>query len=388
MPEPEGQETNGPAKKAVKKPAKKAAKRAALKPRPPGSILNNPALAGAQTVVARSVLGQGASGADAPASLPQASAEAVPALPPRPQATSVVPAPSQPVEGQGTKEPAAGETYAYQPPRRTALSAPPVDRPADHPADSSVLESRTAAHDNAAHEDADVDGTAVDGGDVDGDDVAGTSEASPTVPQVADASAPGHEEPPSETAASTPARVVSEPVSEAGSSVHTAGARKKRASSPRGGAKLGPAHEAIHRSWRNSRVDLKMGKQSWQTHAFRFAPDLVTVLSRRVAQDSTSARKTFTAAQYVDAAMSLYLPGTIAKQLELAEEFLLSRDSDVGTGKQASHRVSAEVYAIASPLANELRIAGHPRLAVHVYSGALDRFLQDLAEEGPLGPTK
>lgn len=108
MPEPEGQGTNGPAKKAVKKPAKKAAKRAALKPRPPGSILNNPALAGAQTVVARSVLGQGASGADAPAPLPQASAEQSPAPPPRLQATSVVPAPSQPVEGQGTKEPAPG----------------------------------------------------------------------------------------------------------------------------------------------------------------------------------------------------------------------------------------------------------------------------------------
>ncbi|MFE6667626.1 hypothetical protein ACFVFH_29230 [Streptomyces sp. NPDC057697] len=134
-------------------------------------------------------------------------------------------------------------------------------------------------------------------------------------------------------------------------------------------------------------MDLKMGRQSWQTHAFRFAPDLVAALSRRVAQDCTSAGKALTAAQYVDAAMTLYLPSTISSQLELAEEFLLSRDSDVGTGKQASHRVSAEVYAIASPLANELRIAGHPRLAVHVYSGVLDRFLRDL-EEGPLGPMK
>lgn len=369
MPEPEGQGTNGPAKKAVKKPAKKAAKRAALKPRPPGSILNNPALAGAQTVVARSVLGQGASGADAPAPLPQASAEQSPAPPPRLQATSVVPAPSQPVEGQGTKEPAPGETHTYRSPRSAELSAPPADRPAH----GSDLEARTAARDNT---------------DADGPDVAGAAEVGPAFSRVIDASAPDREETPSSTAASTPDRVVSEPASRAESSVDTAAVRKKRAGSPRGGPKLGPAHEAIHRSWRNSRVDLKMGKQSWQTHAFRFAPDLVTVLSRRVAQDSTSARKTFTAAQYVDAAMCLYLPSTIANQLELAEEFLLSRDSDVGTGKQASHRVSAEVYAIASPLANELRIAGHPRLAVHVYSGVLDRFLRDLEEEGPLGPTK
>ncbi|MFJ1742477.1 hypothetical protein ACIOG4_27860 [Streptomyces microflavus] len=83
--------------------------------------------------------------------------------------------------------------------------------------------------------------------------------------------------------------------------------------------------------------------------------------------------------------MSEYLPETIEEQLELAEEFLLSRETDVGTGKQATHRVSPEVYSIAAPLANELREAGHARIAVHVYSGALDRFLRDLATEGPLG---
>ncbi|MFJ1641668.1 hypothetical protein [Streptomyces sp. NPDC088256] len=389
MPEPQGPETDGPAKKTVKKPVKKAAKRAALRPRPPGSILNNPALAGAQTVVARSVLGQGGAGTEVPAPLPQAPTEVSPVLPPRPQTTNVVPAPSRPAEGQGRGEPAAGETYQPTPP--TESSPPPADRPVGgsepkpepepepKPEAEAEAEPRTTAPKDAV--------------------VAGISEAHPEPLEAADVPAPSHEEPPghkqlsgykeprSSTAAPTPAAAAPQPASGAESSTHTAGARKKRAASPRGGAKLGPAHEAIFRSWRNSRVDLKMGRQSWQTHAFRFAPDLVAILSRRVAQDSTSAGKALTAAQYVDAAMTLYLPRTIPSQLELAEEFLLSRDSDVGTGKQASHRVSAEVYAIASPLANELRIAGHPRLAVHVYSGVLDRFLRDLEEEGPLGPT-
>jgi hypothetical protein len=156
---------------------------------------------------------------------------------------------------------------------------------------------------------------------------------------------------------------------------------------PVGQRKRARAHETLLQSWRGSRVDLKLRKQTWQTHPFRFAPDLVTKLSRRVAQDCTSSGKTLTAAQYVDAAMSMYLPKTMEGQLKLAEEFLLSRDSDVGTGKQASHRVSPEVFEIAAPLANELRIAGRARIAVHVYSGALDRFLRDLEAEGPLRPT-
>ncbi|MGW1171241.1 hypothetical protein [Streptomyces sp. NPDC002550] len=104
-----------------------------------------------------------------------------------------------------------------------------------------------------------------------------------------------------------------------------------------------------------------------------------------MAQDCSASGKTLTAAQYVDAAMRMYLPGTIEEQLQLAEEFLLSRETDVGTGKQASHRVSPEVFGIAAPLANDLREAGHARIAVHVYSGALDRFLRDLEAEGLLG---
>ncbi|WEP00787.1 hypothetical protein A6P39_042200 (plasmid) [Streptomyces sp. FXJ1.172] len=162
------------------------------------------------------------------------------------------------------------------------------------------------------------------------------------------------------------------------------GPRRKRTGGSRQSSKIGPAHQALLNSWRSSRLDLQLRRQGWQTHPFRFAPDLVAQLSKRVAQDCSSSGKSLTAAQYVDAAMSLYLPQTIEEQLELAEEFLLSRETDVGTGKQASHRVSPEVFAVAAPLANDLREAGHARIAVHVYSGVLDRFLQDLEAEGPL----
>ncbi|MFD9458548.1 hypothetical protein ACFWBC_36380 [Streptomyces sp. NPDC059985] len=149
--------------------------------------------------------------------------------------------------------------------------------------------------------------------------------------------------------------------------------------------KLSEAHEALLNSWRDSRLDLKLRKKRWQTQPFRFAADLVESLSKRVAEDCKTSGKTLTAAQYVDAAMARHLPQTIEEQLDLAEDFLISRDSDVGTGQQGSHRVSPEVYAIASELPNALRQEGHARTAVHVYSGALDRFLAELEEAGPLG---
>ncbi|MGW6413234.1 hypothetical protein ACWF95_39915 [Streptomyces vinaceus] len=152
-----------------------------------------------------------------------------------------------------------------------------------------------------------------------------------------------------------------------------------------GPAEAANVHEALLNSWRDSRLDLKLRKNRWQTQPFRFAADLVEALSKRVAEDCKSSGKMLTAAQYIDAAMTRHLPQSIKEQLAIAEEFLVSRDSDVGTGQQGSHRVSPEVYAIASELPNALRREGHARTAVHVYSGALDRFLAELEAAGPLG---
>ncbi|MFK0223789.1 hypothetical protein ACIQWN_37100 [Streptomyces vinaceus] len=148
---------------------------------------------------------------------------------------------------------------------------------------------------------------------------------------------------------------------------------------------LGPAHTALFRSWRESRMDLKLSRKTWCTHPFRFAAELAAALSERVAADSSATGRTLTAAQYVDAAMARHLPTAVEDQLALAESFLLSRDCDVGTGQQGSHRVSPAVFALASTLPNELRRAGHARTAVHVYSAALDRFLDELQAEAPRG---
>jgi hypothetical protein len=131
-------------------------------------------------------------------------------------------------------------------------------------------------------------------------------------------------------------------------------------------------------------MDLKLGKNRWKTLPFRFAPDLVSGLSARVALDRESSGRPLTAAQYVDAAMRLYLPQDASEQLEMAEGFFIRREGDVPAGRQSSHRVSPAVYEVASRLPNDLRMMGRARTAVHVYSAAMDLFLSALKDEGPL----
>lgn len=360
MPE---EETSGAERKPKKRTAKKVA---GLRPRP--DLLSNPALSGAASVAARSVLGQGAGVQPVqPVQVPASAAHDAIA----------VPAPSTPFDSQGAAEAVAPDT---------------TQTPAEDQALSEGAESGSVTLLSVSA--TDVQPSQPDLGDLSSPDTASsgashgkTSHAYQGLPDDGEAPdqhlvahddeqpGPGEEATTAETSEADP-RAGGAPSS---------GSRRKRSVSTRQGAKVGPAHTALLKSWRNSRVDLKLRRDAWQTHPFRFAADLVTQLSKRVAQDCSSSGKSLTAAQYVDAAMSRYLPATIEEQLALAEEFLLSRETDVGTGKQASHRVSPEVYAVAAPLANDLREAGHARIAVHVYSGALDSFLRDLESEGPLG---
>ncbi|MFE3106825.1 hypothetical protein [Kitasatospora indigofera] len=146
----------------------------------------------------------------------------------------------------------------------------------------------------------------------------------------------------------------------------------------------GTARQAVLRSWTESTMDLKLGKNQWHTIPFRFAPDLVTALGSRVAQDRERTGRPLTVAQYVDAAMRLYLPSDTSTQLRLAEDFFVRREGDVPAGRQSSHRVSPRIYEIASRLPNDLRMVGRARTAVHVYSAAMDLFLTALQSEGPL----
>lgn len=400
---PEEQASGAGRKKATKKATKKAAKKVAgLRPRP--DLLSSPALSGAASVAARSVLGQGVG-------VQHVNAAQVP--PPASQDAVAVPEPSTPPDSLGVAE----THLADATPTQAGME------PADEEAESSIITSRSDSASEvqrsqpapveatAPHPDersASPDAPAPPGGTTpaDGSQNGSPSSAPEPASSPTDASGADHQqaeqmpqddrddgasgkqlnasddEQPSDSGEGLLSTQASE--SQAGEAP-SSGSRRKRSASSRQGSKLGPAHTALLNSWRGSRVDLKLRRDDWQTHPFRFAADLVTKLSKRVAQDCSSSGKPLTAAQYVDAAMSQYLPSTIEEQLTLAEEFLLSRETDVGTGKQASHRVSPEVYAIAAPLANDLRQAGHARIAVHVYSGALDRFLRDLEAEGPLG---
>ncbi|MFJ2753564.1 hypothetical protein [Streptomyces sp. NPDC087297] len=343
MSEPSSQ-SGGESPAPKKKPAKKIA---GLRPRSGSALLSNPALSGAASVVARSVLGQGPT----PVVDPDATGGTAP----------MVPAPS--AAGIATEK----ETFSVE------LANTASTRP-------------TTPH------------TEVGGANV----TAAALEAGIPLrePEVEAASIAGEGDPaviPLETPASDPAPPVQAPASvPSTSAAKSEGKGQRKRPAPRSAGRetkpepldtteLSDAHKALLSSWRDSRLDLKLRKKRWQTQPFRFAADLVESLSRRVAEDCKSSGKTLTAAQYVDAAMARHLPQTIEEQLDLAEDFLVSRDSDVGTGQQGSHRVSPEVYAIASELPNALRQEGHARTAVHVYSGALDRFLAELEESGPLG---
>ncbi|GAA2785365.1 hypothetical protein GCM10010441_07930 [Kitasatospora paracochleata] len=166
-------------------------------------------------------------------------------------------------------------------------------------------------------------------------------------------------------------------------SAPAAAVRQPRRSSGRRSAP-GVARQAVLTSWTESTMDLKLGKNQWRTLPFRFAPDLVAALSARVGQDREASGRQLTIAQYVDAAMRLYLPAATDAQLALAEAFFIRREGDVPAGRQASHRVSPGVYEVASKLPNDLRMVGRARTGVHVYSAALDLFLTALGEEGPL----
>ncbi|MEU7072969.1 hypothetical protein AB0B30_27940 [Streptomyces narbonensis] len=365
-----------------KQPKKKAAKKVAgLRPRP--DLLSNPALSGAASVAARSVLGQGA-GAQ-PVMGAQQSAPAA-------QGPVVLPAPSSPPDFQGTDQQLTAD----------ATTEPLVELPADERSDSLAtpngsepdVESGELA--SAASKQPDVEPAPGSDGPTSASAARSVEPAtSPKQTEQAQERLVSEEDPQDHLdtgdveqlgeGGDEPGEGDTSPDASPPEEKPSPGSRRKRAASPRQGSKLGPAHTALLSSWRGSRVDLKLRRDAWETHPFRFAADLMTQLSKRVAQDCSSSGKSLTAAQYVDAAMTMYLPSTIEEQLALAEEFLLSRETDVGTGKQGSHRVSPEVYAIAAPLANELRKAGHARIAVHVYSGALDNFLRDLESEGPLG---
>ncbi|MFE0356512.1 hypothetical protein ACFW2K_22590 [Streptomyces nigra] len=132
-------------------------------------------------------------------------------------------------------------------------------------------------------------------------------------------------------------------------------------------------------------IDLRMRKKEWAAHPFRFTPDQITQMNTRAANDSEATGLPLTSAQYVNAAMAMYLPASLEAQLELAEAFLREMGARrIPEGQQSSYRVSPEVLEVVRPLSNHLKAAGKARTGYHIYAAVLSRFLKDLEAEGPL----
>lgn len=305
-------------------PKKKTRKQVPSLRRPDSTLLNNPALGGVREVVSRSYLGQGQQSASSSADVADPGA--------------AIPAPATP---DGTS-PAAQEhpapvptTAEHEAPRPDVVAATPTP---DQP---------SAASDRrweSGHPLAQPAGGQSSGG------VADVSEPAP---------------------AKDPARA--QKASDTPAPSHPASSRRLW------------AQKALQNSWTESTIDLKLRKKEWQTHAFRFTPELITALGVRVAEDSAATGLNFTAAHYVDAAMATLLPATIDEQMKLAEEFLrLMGAKKIPEGKQSSYRVSPGVYAIAAPLSNHLKAAGRARTAYHIYAAVLTKYLEHLRAEGPL----
>jgi len=350
------------------KPKKSAALR--QRARPATAVLSSAALAGAETVVARSAFG----GATAPVfspELPEGSARST---------NMSTEATSDPAEHLQSTHSAAPVPERGQPDAATNLTSaasgpPPAESPntqsqdEDPPGDELVPEAPLATEPSGA----------TDRGET-------TAEASQHTAEVAehngarDLGAPQSNEDYTVNPQSGPQGDVSSPPP----SDDDATAQKKTAAKRR---RAPSAQAALLHSFKESGIDLRLSMQRWGTTPFRFAPELQTEVNARLAQDRVSSGHQLTVAQYVDAAMALMLPSTIEEQLDLAEAYLRERPlTSAGTGKQSSHRVSPDVYAVASALPNNLRGAGRARTAIHVWSAAMRKFLDALEVEGPLPP--
>jgi hypothetical protein len=349
------------------KPKKSAALR--QRARPATAVLSSAALAGAEAVVARSAFG----GATVPMPSPELPEDSARATSMSTEATSDPAAHPQstrsdaPVPERGQPDAAtnltsaSGSPLAESPNAQSQDVAPPDDEPvraaplATEPSAATDRGETTAGASQPTAEVAEHNG-ARDLGALQSDEDDTVNPRSPSQGDVSSA-------PPSDDDAMAQKKTA---------------AKRRRAPS---------AQAALLHSFKESGIDLRLSMQRWGTTPFRFAPELQAEVNARLAQDRVSSGHQLTVAQYVDAAMALMLPSTIEEQLDLAEAYLRERPlTSAGTGKQSSHRVSPEVYAVASALPNNLRGAGRARTAIHVWSAAMRKFLDALEAEGPLPP--
>ncbi|WP_127452950.1 hypothetical protein [Streptomyces sp. B29(2018)] len=143
------------------------------------------------------------------------------------------------------------------------------------------------------------------------------------------------------------------------------------------------AHRAVAHSWTESTLDLMLGTRDWSSVPVRLTKGMAEKLTKRMVSDSAATGKRMTQAVYVDAAFRRHLPKSIEEQVALAAAYV--RSGRVGTtGKQSTYRVGPDIAALVTSMPMDMKSAGRGRTAVHVFSAAVQRLLDELEEDGPL----
>ena len=143
------------------------------------------------------------------------------------------------------------------------------------------------------------------------------------------------------------------------------------------------AHKAVAHSWTESTLDLMLGTKDWAAVPVRLTSGMAESLTNRMVLDSEATGKRMTQAHYVDAAFRRHLPSTLDAQVKLAESYLRSGRAGT-TGKQSTYRLGPDVAGLVKSLPMGMKKAGRSRTAVHVYSAAVQRLLDELEADGPL----
>ncbi|MFJ4700532.1 hypothetical protein ACIP5N_21865 [Streptomyces sp. NPDC088768] len=130
-------------------------------------------------------------------------------------------------------------------------------------------------------------------------------------------------------------------------------------------------------------MDLMLGSKAWAAVAVRLTAGMAEDITNRMVLDSEATGKRMTQAHYVDAAFRRHLPTTLDEQVKLAEAYLRSGRAGT-TGKQSTYRLAPDVASLVKSLPMGMKRAGRSRTAVHVYSAAVQRLLDELEADGHL----
>ena len=143
------------------------------------------------------------------------------------------------------------------------------------------------------------------------------------------------------------------------------------------------AHKAVAHSWEESTLDLMLGAKKWTAVPVRLTEGLAEKITMRMVADSEATGKRMTQAHYVDAAFRRHLPSGIEGQVKLAESYLRSGRTGT-TGRQSTYRLSPDIARRVRAMPMDMKKAGRSRTAVHVFSAAVQRLLDELEADGPL----